>query len=92
MRSIFSHSSRIVEVATVSDKKALCIAPRPRPQQKMQLHGQGLSSQSQPATTPAQGTSTSAPGAATAQSPPILLWARFPLFICCASPPHANGH
>ncbi|KAG1894653.1 uncharacterized protein F5891DRAFT_1281489 [Suillus fuscotomentosus] len=85
-RSIFSRGLRIVEVAAVQDRKALYVAPRPRPQQQRQLHAQGSSSQSQPTTTPAQGTRTAAPGAATAQSPPIPLWARFVLSICCASP------
>ncbi|KAG1828483.1 hypothetical protein EV424DRAFT_1385205 [Suillus variegatus] len=90
-RSIFSRGPRIVDVATVQDRKALYVAPRPRPQQQRPLHGQG-SSQSQPtatttSTTPDQGTSTAAPGAATAQSPPIPLWVRFVLFLCCVSPP-----
>ncbi|KAG2105844.1 uncharacterized protein F5147DRAFT_838027 [Suillus discolor] len=51
------------------------------------------SSQTQPTTTtPAQGTSAGATGATTMQPPPIPLWARFVLFLCCASPPHTNGH
>ncbi|KAG2060533.1 WD40 repeat-like protein [Suillus hirtellus] len=91
-RSIFSRGPPIVEVATVPDKKTLFVAPQPWPQQQSPSHAQGSSSQSQPTTTPAQGTSTAVPGAATAQSPRIPLWARFVLFICCASPPYANGH
>lgn len=91
-RSTFSHGPRIVEVATVQDRKALYVAPRPRPQQQSQSHVQGPSSQSQPTATssstiPVQGSST-----VTVQSPPVPLWARLILFICCASPPHANGH
>ncbi|KAG2058683.1 hypothetical protein BDR06DRAFT_994174 [Suillus hirtellus] len=61
--------------------------------QQRQLHAQGSSSQSQPTTTtPAQGTSTAAPGAATVQSQLTPLWALFVLFLCCASTPRANGH
>ncbi|KAG1838817.1 hypothetical protein DFJ58DRAFT_733640 [Suillus subalutaceus] len=83
-RSIFSRGHCIVEVATVQDRKALYVAPRP--QQQSQSHVQALS-QSQPtatassmSTTPVQGT------CAAAQSPPIPLLTCFVLFICCASP------
>jgi hypothetical protein len=32
-----------------------------------------------------------APGTAAAQPPPIRWWAHIVLFLCCVSPPHANG-
>lgn len=90
-RSIFSRSPRIVEVAAVQDRKALYVAPRPRPQQQSQSHVQGPTSQSQPTAT-STSTTTVQVSATTAQSPPVPLWARFVLFICCASPSYANGH
>jgi hypothetical protein len=76
--------------------QVLFVAPRPRTQQQSQSHFQSSSSQSQPtatltSTTPAQGTNTTTAGA-TVQSPPISLFARVVLFVCCASPPHANGY
>lgn len=85
----------VVEVAAVRDKQALFVARRPerdsdKAQQqrtKSQGQAQASSSQSQPAAT---STSTTSPPAV--QSRPIPLLARFVLFVCCASPPHVDGH
>jgi cytoskeletal protein RodZ len=71
--------------------QALYVAPRPRPQQQSQSHVQGPTSQSQPTAT-STSTTTVQVSATTAQSPPVPLWARLVLFICCASPSYANGH
>ncbi|KAG2096531.1 WD40-repeat-containing domain protein [Suillus discolor] len=75
---------------------------QPALQQQGQPQGQGQaqasSSQTQPATPsasttpPAPATSTVASGATTVHSRPLPLRARFVLFLCCASPPHADGH
>ncbi|KAG1783116.1 hypothetical protein EV702DRAFT_1191554 [Suillus placidus] len=71
-------------------------------QQQTQSHcqAQASTSHAQPAdaststTPPAPGTTTTTTtaGATTPQSPPIPWWAQIVLFLCCASPPHANGH
>ncbi|KAG1870904.1 hypothetical protein F4604DRAFT_855900 [Suillus subluteus] len=94
------HHPPVVEVAAVRDKQALVVARGPQYkkakrayEQQTQSHGQAQASSSH--TQPAD-TSTSvtppAPGTAAAQPPPISWWARVVLFLCCASPPHANGH
>ncbi|KAG1763068.1 hypothetical protein EV702DRAFT_208545 [Suillus placidus] len=71
-------------------------------QQQSQVHvqvqAQASSSQARPAaaasmpTTPAPTTSTTPPNQATVQSQPLPLRARIVLFLCCASPAHADGH
>ncbi|KAG2343315.1 WD40 repeat-like protein [Suillus weaverae] len=149
-RSIFSRGPRIVEVATVQDRKPLAVAPRqvqershtrppgttapgatptqsrPIPlwahvvlflfctsarqatqtqqqqqsQAYSQVEAQASSSQAHPTaaaasmlTTPAPTTtSTTPPNPATVQSQPLPLRARIVLFLCCASPAHADGH
>ncbi|KAG2746846.1 hypothetical protein P692DRAFT_20876141, partial [Suillus brevipes Sb2] len=104
--SIFSrrgpptHSIEL-EVAAIRDKQALYVAPRPEREkakymQQQQSQAQALLSQTQPtdasmpATPPATSSTTS--GAANTRPPPIPFWARLVLFLCCASPPHADGH
>ncbi|KAG2060606.1 hypothetical protein BDR06DRAFT_947958 [Suillus hirtellus] len=67
-------------------------------QPQCQVHTQASSSQSHPATPststtpPVPATSTVASGAATVQPRPLPMRARFVLFLCCTSPPHADGH
>ncbi|KAG2134536.1 hypothetical protein DEU56DRAFT_950186 [Suillus clintonianus] len=67
-------------------------------QQQSQSQTQAPSLQTQPAaastsTTPtAPDTHTTAPGAATAQPRPLPLRVRLVIFLCCASPPNADGH
>lgn len=99
-QNIFSRRSPLtVEVPAVQDRKPLVVAPRsrkPTQRQHRQSQAQASSSLIQPAapltsTTPAPGTNVTTPGA-TGQCRPIPLWARFVLFLCCASPPHPNGH
>ncbi|KIK33007.1 hypothetical protein CY34DRAFT_813916 [Suillus luteus UH-Slu-Lm8-n1] len=90
---------RVVEVAAVRDRQALVVARGPqfekakRAYEQAQLHAQvqASSSQTQPAdaSTP---TTHPAPATAAAQPPPISWWAQIVLFLCCAYPPHANGH
>ncbi|KAG1758831.1 hypothetical protein EDD22DRAFT_171191 [Suillus occidentalis] len=81
--------------------QALYVAPRPEHEkakymQQQQSQAQALLSQtpptdtSMPATPPVTSSTTS--GAANTRSPPIPLWVRLVLFLCCASPPHADGH
>lgn len=93
-QSIFSRrDSLTVEVPAVQDRKPLAVAPRPekRTQKRpSQPQTQASSSLTQPAAPLTSTTPT--PGATTAQSPSIPFWARFVLFLCCASPPNANGH
>lgn len=100
-QSIFSGRSPFtVEVATVQDRKPLAVAPRPGKQTQQQhrrSQAQASLSLTQPAIPstsiePAPGTNMTTPDVAIAQSRPIPLWARLVLFLCCASPPHANGH
>ncbi|KAG1761043.1 hypothetical protein EDD22DRAFT_35676 [Suillus occidentalis] len=99
-QTIFSRrDSLTVEVSAVQDRKSLAVAPRPEKRtqkQHSQPQAQASSSLTQPAapltsTTPTPGTNI-APGATTAKSQSIPFWARFVLFLCCASPPNANGH
>ncbi|KAG1797756.1 uncharacterized protein HD556DRAFT_1355098 [Suillus plorans] len=63
----------------------------PTQQQQCQSQGpaqpQALSSQTQPAAV-----SDATPPASNVQSRPLPLRARFVLFLCCVSPPHADGH
>ncbi|KAG2343289.1 WD40 repeat-like protein [Suillus weaverae] len=68
-------------------------------QAHVQVQAQASSSQAQPATaaasmptTPAPATSTTPPNPATVQSLRLPLRARIVLFLCCASPAHADGH
>ncbi|KAG2032338.1 WD40-repeat-containing domain protein [Suillus americanus] len=97
---------RVVEVAAVRDKQTLVVARGPKfakakraYEQQTQSHSQtqASSSHAQSAgvltstTPPAPGTSTTTADAATPQSPPITWWAQIVLFLCCASPPHADG-
>ncbi|KAG1743345.1 WD40-repeat-containing domain protein [Suillus paluster] len=105
-RTLFSPRGRhVVDISAVRDKRALVVAPRrdqaKRPQQqqsKSQGRAQASSSQSQPvvastsATSHTPDSSTTTPGPTGTQSRPVPLWARFVLFLCCASPPHTNGH
>jgi hypothetical protein len=58
-------------------------------QQRTKSRGQAQvwTSRTQPAAT---STSTTSP--TTVKSRPIPLLARFVLFLCCTSPPHADGH
>ncbi|KAG2032333.1 hypothetical protein BDR03DRAFT_1015294 [Suillus americanus] len=94
---------RIVEVAAIRDKQTVVVARGPKfekakraYEQQTQSHdqAQGSSSHAQFASTsaipPAPGTTTA--GVATPQSLPITWWTQIVLFLCCASPPHANGH
>ncbi|KIK43473.1 hypothetical protein CY34DRAFT_710664 [Suillus luteus UH-Slu-Lm8-n1] len=88
----------VVGVAAVRDRQALVVARGPqfekakRAYEQAQLHAQAqaLSSHTQPAD--ASTSATPAPGTAAAQPPPIQWWAQIVLFLCCASPSHANGH
>ncbi|KAG1884687.1 hypothetical protein F4604DRAFT_1919156 [Suillus subluteus] len=93
----------IVEVAAVWDRQTLVVAQGPKfekakraYEQQTQSHSQAqvLSSHTQLASTPmippAPGATTAC--VATTQSPPITWWAQTVLFLCCASPPHANGY
>ncbi|KAG1861739.1 hypothetical protein DFJ58DRAFT_245568 [Suillus subalutaceus] len=48
--------------------------------------------QTQASTPTASDIHTTAPVTATAQPRPLPLRTRFVLFLCCASPPHADGH
>ncbi|KAG2343251.1 WD40 repeat-like protein [Suillus weaverae] len=71
-------------------------------QQQCQPQGpaqpQASSSQTQPAaaarstTSPAPATSPTPPNAPNVRSRPLPLRARFVLFLCCVSSPHADGH
>ncbi|KAG2032336.1 WD40-repeat-containing domain protein [Suillus americanus] len=94
---------RVVEVAAVRDRQTLVVARGPKfekakrvYEQQTQSHGQAQapSSHAHLASTspipPVPGTTTA--GAATPQSLPITWWAQTVLFLCCASPPHANGY
>lgn len=104
--TIFSRRGpRTIEVAAIQDKQALYVAPRPehekakymqQQQSQSQSQAQVLSSQTQPtdASTPATppATSSTTAGAVGARQPRISLWARIVLFLCCASPPDADGH
>ncbi|KAG1759779.1 hypothetical protein EDD22DRAFT_124337 [Suillus occidentalis] len=89
---------RVVEVAAVRDRQALVVARGPQfekakrayEQAKLDAQAQALSSHTQPAD--ASTSVTTAPGTAAAQPPPIQWWAQILLFLCCASPSHANGH
>ncbi|KAG1881875.1 quinon protein alcohol dehydrogenase-like superfamily [Suillus tomentosus] len=98
---------RVVDVAAVRDKQSLVVAWRPNfkkakraYEQRTNSHTQAQASSSgtQPAhiltlaTPPVPGTNTTTIGAATSQSPPIPWWSQIVLFLCCASPPHANSH
>jgi tricorn protease-like protein len=85
--SIFSHGPRIVEVPLVKDREVIFTAPPPpqKMQQQTQSHAQGSST-----TQPAPGTNPTTPPARHAYSLPVRLLAHLVLFICCASPRHAN--
>ncbi|KAG2737277.1 hypothetical protein P692DRAFT_201875073 [Suillus brevipes Sb2] len=94
------HPSRLVSSKWLqcgTDRYALVVARGPqfekakRAYEQAQLHAQAqaLSSHTQPADTSTS--ATPAPGTAAAQ-PPIQWWAQIVLFLCCASPSHANGH
>jgi hypothetical protein len=87
--SMFSHhGSRIVEVPTVQDRKALYVAPpAQKSQQPAQPRRQGSST-----TPPAPGSNTATPGARPARSQLVRLLAHLVLFICCASPQHADDN
>jgi hypothetical protein len=65
-------------------------AKRAYEQAKLDAQAQALSSHTQPAD--ALASVTPAPGTAAAQPPPIQWWAEIVLFLCCASPSHANAH
>ncbi|KAG1738580.1 hypothetical protein EDD22DRAFT_1053579 [Suillus occidentalis] len=90
---------RVVEVAAVRDRQALVVARGPqfekakRAHEQARLHAQyqASSSHTQPADA---STSTTHPTPMTtaAQPPPISWWAQIVLFLCCAYPPHTNGH
>ncbi|KAG2096333.1 uncharacterized protein F5147DRAFT_391262 [Suillus discolor] len=97
----------VVDVAAVRDKQSLVVTRRPNCkkakrayEQRNKLHAQAQASSSgtQPAhvstlaTPPVPGTNTTTIGAATSQSQPIPWWGQIVLFLCCASPPHANSH
>ncbi|KAG1856362.1 WD40-repeat-containing domain protein [Suillus subalutaceus] len=87
--SIFSHQGpRIVETPTVQDRKALYVArPAQNTQQQVQSHGQGSST-----APPVPGTNTATPDARPAHSRLVRLLAHLVLFLCCASPQHADGN
>jgi hypothetical protein len=86
--SIFSRGLPIVEVPTVQDRKALFVA---RPAQKTQQQAQSRRHRS--STTPhAPGTNTATPGARPAPSQLVRLLAHLVLFLCCASPQHADDN
>ncbi|KAG2342298.1 WD40 repeat-like protein [Suillus weaverae] len=67
-------------------------------QSRLECQAQASTSHTHPAaastsaTPHAPSTNTTTAGTAVVQPTPIPMWARFVLFICCASPPHANGH
>jgi hypothetical protein len=65
-------------------------AKRAYEQAQLRAQAQALSSHTQP--TDASASATPAPGTAAAQPKPIPWWAQIVLFLCCAHPPHANGH
>ncbi|KAG1762784.1 hypothetical protein EDD22DRAFT_1026131 [Suillus occidentalis] len=81
-----------------------CASPRQptqtqQQQQQSQAHGQvhtqGSSSQPAASSTsmaPAPAISSAPPNTATVQLQPLPLRARVVLFLCCASPAHADGH
>ncbi|KAG2343269.1 WD40 repeat-like protein [Suillus weaverae] len=67
-------------------------------QSQGQVQAQSSSSQTQPAAASTSATPTTpdprtiVPGAANVQPRPLPLRTRFVLFLCCASPPYADGH
>ncbi|KAG1838037.1 hypothetical protein DFJ58DRAFT_814803, partial [Suillus subalutaceus] len=88
-RSIFFRGPPIVEVPLVKDREVIFTAPPPpqKAQQQTQSHAQGSST-----IQPAPGTSPTTPPAKHTHSLPVRLLAHLVLFLCCASPQHANAN
>ncbi|KAG1893893.1 uncharacterized protein F5891DRAFT_1195809 [Suillus fuscotomentosus] len=84
-----SRGPHIVEVFAVKDREVIYTAPPPpeKTQQQNQLHAQGLSTAQ-----PAPGANSTIPHSRHVHSLPIWLLAHFVLFLCCASPQHADAN
>lgn len=88
-RSIFSRDPRIVGVAAVKDREVIFTAPPPprRTQQRTQSQGQGSFT-----IPPVPGNNPTTPRSRHPHPLPVRLLAHLVLFLCCASPQHANGN
>ncbi|KAG2038632.1 WD40-repeat-containing domain protein [Suillus americanus] len=86
-RSIFFRGPRIVQVPLVKDREVIFTAPPPpgQTQQQTQSHAQGSST-----TPPPPGTNPTTLHTKHTHSLPVRLLAHLVLFLCCASPQHAN--
>ncbi|KAG2060577.1 WD40 repeat-like protein [Suillus hirtellus] len=88
-RALLFRGSRIVEVAAVKDREVIFTAPPPpeKTQQQTRSHAQESFM-----TQPASGTNPTTPRPRYPHSLPVRLLAHLVLFLCCASPQHANGN